>query len=160
MAPLSRPARDAPTAAGVEQSRPDVPTPLPFATKPLGAQPDATAPDGTAVRLLLGLGRGSLAHFTLPAGAVSHAVTHRTVEELWYVVEGRGSLWRRSGTDEGFETLAPGIAVSIPLGTAFQFRAEDDRPLAFVAVTMPPWPGMDEAVAVEGPWTPTVSAGR
>ena len=132
----------------------------PFATKTLGAAPDATAPDGTAVRLLLALGGGSLAHFELPAGAVSHAVTHRTVEELWYVVGGRGALWRRAGTEDSIEALAPGVAVSIPLGTAFQFRADPAGPLAFVAVTMPPWPGMDEAVAVEGPWTPTVAAGR
>ncbi len=132
----------------------------PFAVKSLGAEPDATAPDGTAVRLLLTLAGGSLAHFTLAAGAVSHAVKHRTVEELWYVVAGRGRLWRRAGPQESVETLAPGVAVTIPLGTAFQFRAEGREPLAFVAVTMPPWPGMDEAFAVEGPWTPTVAAGR
>ena len=57
------------------------------------------------------------------------------------------------------EALQPGTAVAIPLGTAFQFRAEAGAPLAFLAITMPPWPGMDEAVAVEGPWTPTVPAG-
>src|SRR5271165_4485174 len=132
----------------------------PFTTKTLAAEIDATAPDGTAVRLLPALDGGSMAHFELPAGAVSHAVTHRTVEELWYVVAGRGRLWRRAGTQESIETLAPGVAATIPLGTAFQFRADDDGPLAFVAVTMPPWPGMDEAVAVDGPWTPTVAAGR
>ena len=134
--------------------------PLPFATRALAAEPDAAAPDGTAVRLLVQLAGGSMAHFELPAGAVSHAVTHRTVEELWYVVAGHGLLWRRAGTSESVEPLAPGVAVTIPLGASFQFRAGDDRPLAFVAVTMPPWPGMDEAVAVEGPWTPTVPAGR
>ena len=135
-------------------------TPLPFATKTLAAEPDATAPDGTAVRLLLQLAGGSMAHFELPAGAVSHAVTHRTVEELWYVVAGRGLLWRRAGDRDSVETLAPGMAATIPLGASFQFRAGNDGPLAFVAVTMPPWPGMDEAFAVEGPWTPTVPAGR
>ncbi len=137
-----------------------MPLPPPFATKVLGAKPDAIAPDGTAVRLLTALEGGSFAHFELPAGAVSHAVTHRTVEEIWYVVAGRGVLWRRAGGQEGVEALSPGIAATIPLGTAFQFRAEGDAPFAFVAVTMPPWPGMDEAVAVEGPWTPTVAAGR
>ena len=95
----------------------------PLATKPLGAAPDATAPDGTAVRLLLTLAGGSMAHFELPAGAVSHAVTHRTVEEIWYVVSGAGALWRRHGDVERIEPLAPGTAVTIPLGTAFQFRA-------------------------------------
>ncbi len=137
-----------------------MPSPVPFATRTLAALPDATAPDGTAVRLLPALAGGSLAHFELPADAVSHAVTHRTVEEIWYVVAGRGRLWRRSAAEESVETLAPGVAVTIPLGTAFQFRAEGDGPLAFVAVTMPPWPGTDEAVAVDGPWTPSVPAGR
>ena len=133
---------------------------MPLATKALGAEPDATAPDGTSVRLLLTLAGGSLAHFELPADAVSHAVTHRTVEEIWYVVAGRGLLWRRAGTEESVVALAPGVAAAIPLGTAFQFRAEGGAPLAFVAVTMPPWPGMGEAQAVEGPWTPTLPAGR
>ena len=134
--------------------------PKSFETKLLGVEPDAMAPDGTAVRLLLSLRAGSMAHFEFPAGAVSHAVTHRTVEEIWYVLSGRGILWRRSPEAERIEPIGPGVAVTIPLGVAFQFRAEEAAPLAFVAVTIPPWPGMDEAVAVEGPWTPTVPAGR
>jgi mannose-6-phosphate isomerase-like protein (cupin superfamily) len=131
----------------------------PFDTKTLGATIDAVAPDGTAVRLLLSLAGGSLAHFELPAGAVSHAVTHRTVEEIWFVVGGRGSIWRRQDSIERIEPLAPGAALTIPLGTAFQFRAEAGSPLAFVAITMPPWPGMDEALPTLGPWAPTVAAG-
>jgi mannose-6-phosphate isomerase-like protein (cupin superfamily) len=131
----------------------------PLATKSLGAAPDATAPDGAAVRLLLTLTGGSMAHFELPAGAVSHAVTHRTVEEIWYVVSGQGMLWRRHGGAERIEALTPGTAVTIPLGTAFQYRAEAGAPLAFLAITMPPWPGMDEAPPAVGPWAPTVPAG-
>jgi mannose-6-phosphate isomerase-like protein (cupin superfamily) len=131
----------------------------PFETKRLGAQPDATAPDGTAVRLLLSLRGGSMAHFELPAGAVSHAVTHRTVEEIWFILSGRGSIWRRQDGLERIEALNPGASLTIPLGTAFQFRAEAGAPLSFVAITMPPWPGMDEAPPAQGPWTPTVAAG-
>jgi mannose-6-phosphate isomerase-like protein (cupin superfamily) len=134
--------------------------PKPLETKLLGAEPDTTAPDGAAVRLLLSLAGGSMAHFELPPGAVSHAVTHRTVEEIWYVLSGRGALWRRSPEAELVEPIGPGVAVTIPLGVAFQFRAEEAAPLAFLAITMPPWPGMDEAAAVEGPWKPTVAAGR
>jgi mannose-6-phosphate isomerase-like protein (cupin superfamily) len=130
----------------------------PFDTKTLGATIDAVAPDGTAVRLLLSLAGGSLAHFELPAGAVSHAVTHRTVEEIWFVISGRGSIWRRRDSVERIEPLAPGTSLTIPLGTAFQFRADAGLPLAFVAITMPPWPGMDEAMLVLGPWAPTVAA--
>ncbi|MGO4869742.1 MAG: cupin domain-containing protein [Roseiarcus sp.] len=129
----------------------------PFETKTLGERPDAVAPDGTSVRLLLTLAGGSFAHFELPAGAVSHAVAHRTVEEIWYVVSGRGRIWRRSGEAESVVDAAPGLCLTIPLGTHFQFRAEGDAPLAFVAVTMPPWPGGDEAFPVAGPWRATVA---
>jgi mannose-6-phosphate isomerase-like protein (cupin superfamily) len=125
----------------------------------LGEGADATAPDGTAVRLLLSLTGGSMAHFELPPGAVSHAVTHRTVEEIWFVVSGTGSIWRRQGGVESADPLAPGTSLTIPLGTAFQFRADAGSALAFVAITMPPWPGMDEAGPAQGPWTPTVAAG-
>ena len=131
----------------------------PFGTKTLGVEPDTTAPDGTAVRLLLSLRGGSMAHFELPAGAVSHAVTHRTVEEIWYVLSGRGELWRRRNGVERFEMLGLGTSATIPTGTEFQFRADRGEPLRFLAVTMPPWPGMDEAVKVAGPWTPTVASG-
>jgi mannose-6-phosphate isomerase-like protein (cupin superfamily) len=131
----------------------------PYETKTLGKGVDGTAPDGTALRLLLTLAGGSLAHFELPAGATSHAVAHRTIEEIWFVVSGKGSIWRLQAGVESIDPLAPGTALTIPLGTAFQFRAAAGAPLAFVAIAMPPWPGMDEAVPVEGPWAPTVAAG-
>jgi mannose-6-phosphate isomerase-like protein (cupin superfamily) len=123
-----------------------------FAAKPLGAEIDGAAPDGTAVRLLLALKGGSLAHFELPAGAVSHAVAHRTVEEIWYVLSGEGEIWRTMGDQVEITPLHAGLALTIPLGTAFQFRAGPREPLRFLAITMPPWPGMDEAYAIEGPW--------
>ena len=47
-----------------------------FATKRLGELPDATAPDGSEVRVLCSTSRGSLAHFTLPPQAVSKAMVH------------------------------------------------------------------------------------
>jgi mannose-6-phosphate isomerase-like protein (cupin superfamily) len=131
----------------------------PYETKTLGAAIDAVAPDGTAARLLLSLAGGSMAHFELPAGAVSQAVTHRTVEEIWFVLSGRGSIWRRQAGLERIDPLTPGTSLTIPLGTAFQFCAHAGLSLAFVAITMPPWPGMDEALPAAGPWTPTVAAG-
>jgi mannose-6-phosphate isomerase-like protein (cupin superfamily) len=123
-----------------------------FATTRLSPLPVATAPDGTDVRLLGALPSGSFAHFTLAAGATSLAVAHRTVEEIWYVVAGRGEVWRKQGGREEIVPVEAGVALTIPLGTAFQFRATSDEPLAFVAVTMPPWPGADEAFPVEGKW--------
>lgn len=123
-----------------------------FATMRLPAEPTVTAPDGSDVRVLLGLAGGGMAHFRLAPGQVARAVTHRTVEELWYVAEGRGAMWRKQGAREEVVDLQPGVCLSIPLGTHFQFRADPAQPLAAVAVTMPPWPGEGEAVFVDGPW--------
>jgi mannose-6-phosphate isomerase-like protein (cupin superfamily) len=124
-----------------------------FATTRLAAEPDARAPDGAEVRLLGALAGGSFAHFRLAPGQVSRAVAHRTVEEIWFVTSGRGEMWRRS--DDGAEEvtrLEPGVALTIPLGTTFQFRAAADRAIEAVGVTMPPWPGDDEALPREGRW--------
>ena len=128
-------------------------------TKGLPARPDVVAPDGSNVRILLGLGRGALAHFELGAGQTAVAVAHRTVEELWYFLSGRGEMWRSfEGRSEVVE-VGKDMCVSIPVGTSFQFRAFDGEPLAAVGATMPPWPGEGEAMLVEGPWEPTVEPG-
>lgn len=130
-----------------------------FATLALDDSARAVAPDGADVRVLLALRGGSMARFELPAGAVSRAVAHRTVEEIWLVVSGRGAMWRKQGAREETVALEPGVCLTIPLGTHFQFRAADSEPLAAVAITLPPWPGIDEARAVDGPWQPTQVVG-
>ena len=123
-----------------------------FSTLPLPAETTVVAPDGSNVRVLLGMSKGTMAHFELPAGMTSSAVVHRTVEEIWFVVAGRGQMWRRQGEREEIVELVPGTCLTIPLGTHFQFRASAAEPVAVVGVTMPPWPGADEAIAVPGPW--------
>ncbi len=113
---------------------------------------DAVAPDGSEIRLLAATSRGSMVHCTLSAGAVSKPVAHRTVEEVWYFLEGSGQMWRRNGDEERVVDVGPGVSLSIPVGVHFQFRAGGDRPLLALIVTMPPWPGEDEAYPVPGPW--------
>jgi mannose-6-phosphate isomerase-like protein (cupin superfamily) len=93
-----------------------------------------------------------MAHFTLGPGKVSRAVAHRTVEELWFFLSGRGRMWRRFEDSEEIVDVAPGVSLAIPLGTRFQLRNDGAEPLAAVAVTMPPWPGEDEAYFVDGRW--------
>ena len=127
-----------------------------FQTKKLPIKRDAIAPDGSEVRILLGLQRGGMAHFELPAGQTSTAVTHKTVEEIWYILSGQGEMWRKIGEDEQVVALSEGLCLTIPLGTHFQFRALGDEPLSAVGVTMPPWPGEDEAQVVPGKWKPTL----
>jgi mannose-6-phosphate isomerase-like protein (cupin superfamily) len=113
-----------------------------FETKQLPAAADAVAPDGSDVRVLLSLAGGSMAHFELLPGRTSKAVAHRTVDEIWFVLSGRGEMWRaQDGQPESIVPLQPGVCLTIPAGTRFQFRALGAEPLAVVGVTMPPWPG-------------------
>ena len=135
---------------------------------PLGRRSDGViiAPDGSEVRLLLtddhGATRCSVVEVSIGPGEASRPVRHRTVEEAWYVVEGEGEVWR-CPPDRSVEKASPvgvsaGDALVIPNGWAFQFRALPEAGLRFICVTMPPWPGMDEAVEVAegGPWPPTL----
>jgi mannose-6-phosphate isomerase-like protein (cupin superfamily) len=97
-------------------------------------------------------GVASFAHFELAPGQVSRAVSHASVQEIWYVVAGGGQMWRGDGTVEEVTTLAPGVCLTIPLGTSFQFRA-GQAGLRVVAVTAPPWPDdPGEARPECGPW--------
>ena len=130
-----------------------------FQTKPLHEVPDVVAPDGSDVRLLLQVDGGALAHFELAAQQTSVAVTHRSVEEIWYFLGGTGEVWRKSGDHEEVVSVSTGACITIPPGTAFQLRATGDGPLSAIGATMPPWPGTGEAVIVAGPWEPTVRPG-
>lgn len=125
-----------------------------FQTKHVAEQYDDLAPDGSEIRLLVRAIGGSLCHCTLPPGEVSKATAHRTVEELWYCISGSGQVWRKQGDLEAVVDVGPGVSLSIPTGTTFQFRNTGDDPLCIVITTMPPWPGSDEAIPKPGYWVP------
>lgn len=126
-----------------------------FTTTQLAEPCDAIAPDGSEIRVLNRVKGGSMAHGTLAPGLVSAAVSHRTVEEIWYVLGGRAELWRRLEEREVVVELRVGSSITLPVGTCFQFRTLGDRPFHFIMCTMPPWPGDDEAERTEGPWRST-----
>ena len=131
-----------------------------FATRSLEESEPVGAPDGSTVRPLCWLtGLGSFAHFQLEPGDVAQAVSHATVQEIWYVLAGAGQMWRRQAGREDRVALRAGVCLTIPLGCAFQFRAAEDGPLQVVAVTMPPWPveSLDEARPETGVWPPRIS---
>ena len=126
-----------------------------FETKRIHSAPDATAPDGSEVRVLCQGSRGGLAIFSLPPNAVSKAVAHRTVEEVWYILSGKGA----SGASSAIRKKSPSSlrpSLTIPTGTHFQFRCDGPEPLTAIGATMPPWPGESEAFIVDGTWLPTV----
>ena len=121
-------------------------------TSTLPAERTALAPDGSEIRELVAVKRGSLVHCLLPPGATSRAMVHATVEEVWYVVAGRGQVWRADETGESVVEVAAGGALSIETGCRFQFRNTGDDDLCILIVTMPPWPGAHEARPARGRW--------
>ncbi len=126
-----------------------------FETKKLPIHLDYLAPDGSEIRKLPDLRAGGLSHCTLPPRSVSQAMTHRTVDEIWYFIEGQGEMWRKLGSHEEIVRVHSTICLTIPVGTHFQFRNLGSRPLRFIIATMPPWPGAAEAVKVKGIWPAT-----
>ncbi len=130
------------------------------------AEPDTLAPDGSEIRLLLGAEQGavrsSLCEVTLPAGQVTRPVWHRHVEECWYILAGKGDVWRcppeSAINDCPPVSVKPGDALVIPVGWRFQFRAAPNIALRFLCFTSPPWPSPDEAIPAEngGLGEPTV----
>jgi mannose-6-phosphate isomerase-like protein (cupin superfamily) len=122
-------------------------------TKDVSDAHDYLAPDGSEIRLLLSLAAGGLAHCTLPPGGISSPVKHRSVEEIWFFLEGQGKVWRREGRDEKTVEVYAGRSLTIPSGVEFQFCNTGSDPLRFLISTMPKWPGPEEAVPLSnGAW--------
>ncbi len=127
-----------------------------FCTVELSTAPVETAPDGSLVHVLAKVAGGSSARFELPAGAVSVAVVHKSVDEIWYFVSGSGRFWRGDANAEQTVNVRAGTSLSVAQGVCFQFAADPGQPLVAVGFTVPAWPGDAEAQPVEGPWQPTV----
>ena len=123
-----------------------------FATMRLPVERGHAAPDGSDARVLLDFERGGMAHCALAPGAVSTATTHRTAEEIWFFLGGRGEMWRRQGDNEAVVPVEPGDCLTIPLGVRFQFRNTGAVALEFFIVTLPPWLGDEEAFPVQDHW--------
>ena len=125
------------------------------AQRQLPGEADDVAPDGSSVRVLCRLASASMAHFELRPKSISRPIMHRTVDEIWYVLGGRGRIWRQFAGHAAETALRPGLSLTLPVGTRFQFRSDGPEALTVLAVTAPPWPGDGEAVPASGPWAPS-----
>lgn len=124
----------------------------------LPPQHDTTSPAGAFVRILIDGPTGGMIHSTVPVGQTNKPVIHHTVSEFWYILEGHGEIWRSNDEGEKITTLLPGTSIDIEPETAFQYRnVSRDADLKFICITMPPWPGNNEASYVSrGAWEPTI----
>ncbi|NGX64009.1 MAG: hypothetical protein KR126chlam6_01433 [Candidatus Anoxychlamydiales bacterium] len=114
---------------------------------------DYLSPDGAEIRELLEMKGGNLVHCTLPAGGVSQAVKHQTIEELWVILEGRGEIYRKLGNQIIIDHVSGGSSIAIPIGVDFQFRNTGTTELKLIIVSIPPWPSANEAIKVNNYWT-------
>ncbi|MCV0428136.1 MAG: cupin domain-containing protein [Roseibium sp.] len=125
-------------------------------TTELPETPDAKSPAGADIRFIMDGPTGNMIHSTLPPGQINRATRHKTVSEFWHVLEGKGRIWRSDGSAETTVDLEPGVSIDIPVGTAFQYRSDGEFPLKFICISMPPWPGDEEAEYVDGKWKPSI----
>jgi mannose-6-phosphate isomerase-like protein (cupin superfamily) len=122
---------------------------------------EGRSPLGAYVRFLVDGPHGNMIHATVPPGMIGRACHFRTIDEYWYVLSGLGDIWRRApGGAETVTELRPGVCIDIPLGTAFQYRCRGNEPLTFTCIALPPWTGDDEAVLLDGPWTPNTDVSQ
>jgi mannose-6-phosphate isomerase-like protein (cupin superfamily) len=128
-------------------------------TRPFPSSPDARSPAGAQIRYLIEGETGNMIHSSVPPGQVNRATIHATVSEFWHVLSGTGQIWRRHDAGEQTTDLEPGVSIDIPVGTAFQYRSTGDEPLQFLCISMPPWPGDQEASFIVGPWEPNAPGG-
>ena len=128
-------------------------------TRLFPSTPEGRSPAGAEIRYLIEGETGGMIHATVPSGQVNRATVHATVSEFWHVLSGEGQIWRRDGTGEETTFLTAGVSVDIPVGTAFQYRCSGADALKFLCITMPPWPGDQEATVIDGPWMPTAPVG-
>jgi mannose-6-phosphate isomerase-like protein (cupin superfamily) len=123
-----------------------------WVTTQLSENYDYLAPDGSEIRLLPEVGGAGLCHCTLPEGGVSKAVTHKTVDEIWYVLSGEGQVWRKRGSHDAVVAVHEETSLTISFSDHFQFRNSGTEPLCILIATIPRWPGPEESVEVEGKW--------
>jgi mannose-6-phosphate isomerase-like protein (cupin superfamily) len=125
-------------------------------TTTLPDQPDAKSPAGADIRFIMDGEKGNMIHSTVPPHQVNKATVHATVNEFWYMLEGRGEIWRDNGSESSVTLLVPGTSIDIQAGTTFQYRNVSEVDLKFICIAMPPWPGDSEAIYVKGKWQPTI----
>ena len=101
-------------------------------TSPAAAKPFTTK-DGSTIRELHHSASQSLAEASLPAGGSTQRHYHRASEEIYFVLEGEGTMELDGQTRQ----VAPGDAILIPPGAWHEILATTD--LRFLCCCAPPY---------------------
>ncbi len=104
----------------------------------LAAQESFTTKDGSTIRSILDLSNApvekqSLAEAMLPAGGATERHWHRESEELYFILEGSGTM----EVDGDEREVGPGDAILIPPGAWHQIRGIGR--LRFLCCCAPPY---------------------
>jgi len=107
------------------------------------AEPFVTT-DGSTIRSLLDranapVAHQSLAEATIAAGGSTVRHHHRISEEIYYLVEGSGTI----EIDGEERRVCVGDAILIPPGARHRITASDDGPLRLLCACAPPWSAED-----------------
>jgi mannose-6-phosphate isomerase-like protein (cupin superfamily) len=113
--------------------------------------PAFTTKDGSEIRELLAhrnscIRQQSLAEARLPAHSATTPHHHPRTEEIYYILEGRGSM------QVGDEThpVGPGDAIAIPPGARHQIRNTDSIVLKFLCCCAPAYEDEDTVLEKDG----------
>jgi mannose-6-phosphate isomerase-like protein (cupin superfamily) len=103
------------------------------------AEPFTTV-DGSTIRSLLDLSvapvrNQSLAEATIEAGGSTIRHHHRIAEEIYYLIEGRGTM----ELDGEVRDVEAGDAILIPPGAWHRIDASSDGPLRLLCACSPPY---------------------
>lgn len=63
-----------------------------------------TAPDGSLIKKFPDVTYGGLCHCSLPSKSTASAHKHKTVDEIWYCIQGKGEVWRKQGEARNYSS--------------------------------------------------------
>jgi mannose-6-phosphate isomerase-like protein (cupin superfamily) len=123
-----------------------------FQTQSLKKDYDYLAPDTSEIRLLPYFDGGGLCHCTMGPNKTSVAVRHKTVNEIWYCLSGEGEINQKRNEVSETRKFSRGDSFTIPVGNSFQFRNIGSTNLCILILTIPKWPGDQEAEMATPYW--------
>ncbi|MCB1090198.1 MAG: cupin domain-containing protein [Verrucomicrobiae bacterium] len=103
-------------------------------------QPPFTTADGSTIRSILDrtnapVANQSLAEASLPAGGATQRHYHRAAEEIYFILDGQGTM----EIDGETRKVRPGDGVLIPPGAWHQICADEGTPVRFLCCCAPPY---------------------